>query len=928
MASLKEQDQKSAVSAETKEKERESTSELLKDKERKHKHKSKAERDPNRPHRKRERKIDPETGEVVKTRRKKEREKGATIEGESSKPRHREKEADVVGVSTGLEERLGTQRPIVRRHSSAMTDVVPELAKTGSKQAVASRTNLPFPTLARAYSKEAIYHGEGHDSPSRHSPEATDISAVQRRKSKSVDDLKHKLARRHERPPSPPETEFSEHKGSATSRRSKVKRDEDDGDDRQEERPSSRRSKTTRHEDSHVSGRSKREGTEDGSERPGSRRSKSSRAQEESVPRKSKKEDVEDVVEERPSPRRSKTKEDSQTSKTSRASTAIRSSFMNPTGEKRYSVSGLSKTKLAGIEKASSKDALRARQTSLVEGDLSPASIKDSSPGTPTLPTPISSYKTPQSGSKSQESPKPPPPPPPPSLPQNVPQVDYLLKYGGLARPVSKNLLSDNHPLQVGTRTHTPVHGELSQIFRPFHNVLDQYQTVMERNGSLAVATGYRSVARRLLDRLEAVFARDLPSEGCTCVVCLSQESSAVPSLPTPLPRGLNWGEVLEWVSGRRELPVWPPFDFASLAVKAGEHAESSTPRPSSPIKIDPDVAPEFRQYYLQQTAKTTSAVNKWLSSCPVSSTPLQSPEVDEDTLTFAIITHITPEERTIFHALQTGSASTRTSASPARKQPRSPFIVKTCLALQRLHRLPRPPHDAETVLYLLRNPQVHCLLSAITAIKPQEWEILTSGRFDGFLWSGSEQSLSTSPKDTSPTSRDHSSATRSTPLPRGQTPIRNPVSNDEESEIAALAEVEREIYVSMEALEDAFEVLHRRAEEVRRGLRERSAGLLTSLEHRRTMIFPAGTPAPPTESESETGELDLPIRSSGRPRASGLGIASVVGDRPDSVLGWDTLSELAPDDSASNISSSRHRRPKRRTERRTPAPVEEEDEG
>jgi hypothetical protein len=42
---------------------------------------------------------------------------------------------------------------------------------------------------------------------------------------------------------------------------------------------------------------------------------------------------------------------------------------------------------------------------------------------------------------------------------------------------------------------------------------------------------------------------------------------------------------------------------------------------------------------------------------------------------------------------------------------------------------------------------------------------------------------------------------------------------------------------------------------------------------------------------------------------------------------GEEAMSEIAPDDSASNISSSRHRRPKRRNERRTPALVKEEDE-
>ena len=46
-------------------------------------------------------------------------------------------------------------------------------------------------------------------------------------------------------------------------------------------------------------------------------------------------------------------------------------------------------------------------------------------------------------------------------------------------------------------------------------------------------------------------------------------------------------------------------------------------------------------------------------------------------------------------------------------------------------------------------------------------------------------------------------------PVSRGPTPssqLRHPVSNDEETEIAILAEVEREIYQGMEILEDAFE--------------------------------------------------------------------------------------------------------------------------
>jgi hypothetical protein len=119
--------------------------------------------------------------------------------------------------------------------------------------------------------------------------------------------------------------------------------------------------------------------------------------------------------------------------------------------------------------------------------------------------------------------------------------------------------------------------------------------------------------------------------------------------------------------------------------------------------------------------------------------------------------------------------------------------------------------------------------------------------------------------------------------------------------EIAALAEVEREIYSGMEALEDAFEALHLKAEAVRLALRERGAGLSLANQSRRGYFVEArlGTPASAYPWESGTDDDFL-----------------------------DDTQSLAPDDSASNISSNRRRRPKRRTERRTPAPVEEEDEG
>jgi hypothetical protein len=155
----------------------------------------------------------------------------------------------------------------------------------------------------------------------------------------------------------------------------------------------------------------------------------------------------------------------------------------------------------------------------------------------------------------------------------------------------------------------------------------------------------------------------------------------------------------------------------------------------------------------------------------------------------------------------------------------------------------------------------------------------------------------------------------------RGPTPFappRQPVSNDEETEIAVLAEIEREIYLGMEALEDAFEGLHRKAELVRRALRERGAGLSISLQSRRIShpdILHSSTPGPPSAGLGPGYE---------RPN---WGEGSEMLSESDWDPGDEMMSELAPDDSASNISTSRHRRPKRRNERRTPALVEEEDE-
>ncbi|KFY14561.1 hypothetical protein V492_02552 [Pseudogymnoascus sp. VKM F-4246] len=275
-------------------------------------------------------------------------------------------------------------------------------------------------------------------------------------------------------------------------------------------------------------------------------------------------------------------------------------------------------------------------------------------------------------------------------VPINIPRVDYLMQNGGLARPVPKVLLAvtpSYNATQYPGRASVPPAHDIEKVFGPFYSLLDQYETVLEKNGSVAVATGYRSIARKLLDRLENVFARELSPEGCTCVMCSSDPDGRLYHA-----RALGWGDVLEWVSGRRSLPPYPAFDFAATTPGLGlPSALTDDGRPSSPQKIDPDIADEFREHYLRQSKKTKAVVDKWLSATPGTAAPPPL-DIDDDTLSFTILTHIPPHSRPIYSALLTGSSTVPTTRAPTpAPKVRSEFIAKTTLAIQRLYRLPSP---------------------------------------------------------------------------------------------------------------------------------------------------------------------------------------------------------------------------------------------
>ncbi|UJO16923.1 uncharacterized protein CLAFUR5_04714 [Fulvia fulva] len=597
----------------------------------------------------------------------------------------------------------------------------------------------------------------------------------------------------------------------------------------------------------------------------------------------------------------------------------------------------------------------------------SPSSFDDSQPKTPVQDyapfsagaraTPIidvgiankavpHSMKTPMTA---RQVPLPPPPPPPPiSGPKEAPRVDYLLKYGGLPTPVPKRLVQSPAPIQQYNVYQSPALAsaapleEYAKVFSTVHKRLDDYLHVIHSNGSLAVATGYKSVARRLLDKLSQVFARDISSQRCDCVVC---KTTPQPHMSDEEENGVSWGEILEFVAGRRELPQWPPFSIQPDESGLGISGATAAPMQ----KLDIDVPEEYRDHYIRQNQKTKRAVQSWLSQQPeVPSSPPE--EADEDTLMFAMMTKLTVQQRNLFIALMHGQSFISEARAPTpaeRPSAASNALRRAKKALQRLYRLERPPRDCEAAMYLLNNPHLHGMLATLAEVNEAEWDILISGRFDGFLWSGAEAPFPPSAsqwgsqrapsrgamggpqsRNTTPFSGFNAVPSRNPtpfsgispdgiPMPsmfpsRGPTPGPNgmgvappaPVQLDEDTEIAVAAELERNLFLDMERLEDAFEILHGRAELVRQMLRERSAGLSAQAQLRRGSGFgdPVGV------------RLDTP--------ASGV---TDFEEEEDDGLG-DTAS-LAPDDSASQISVNRRHRHRR--ERKTPNPetVPEENE-
>ncbi|MCJ1309980.1 hypothetical protein MMC25_003641 [Agyrium rufum] len=836
-----------------------------------------------------------------------------TRDKDGEKPRHKSSRSKRKSSSReGRREAEKAERREKRSDSSSRrrsSMPVPELQRRGSlSSANASKTSLAYPTFSKAHSREAVGSKE-HIVPPRQNvftPDPTDLQEQAKGKSEAALPTSINTTAPNA-PPSPPLT-ATEQATSVEDKRSDLQKIADEIQRKFKEDRAQRDNKSSseaRLQHSSTKGspwRSSKSGEKESESPTGSLRSRTT----------TKKRYKNVTVEEGSSLAGKQRSLSSSVTSSNRTASKISVVSESASGSGTYS----DRTSVAPDQPT-----LQPPYTPITDDDSSPPSNTDSSPKTPTprgTPFPSQSADTPiyvlpgfDAMMKGNEnSPMPPPPPPPPIMPLQNPKVDYLLYNGGLTHTVPKAFLSVVEPRRVMSnlpndldQTQPSVAAQVEKFFAPFNGLLDDYEKVVSKSGSLAVATGYRSIARRLLDRLEAVFARDIASQTCVCPMCDTVRKDAQDYMEE---EGVSWGEILEYVCGRRDLPIWPAFILETSPIGLGiSSMEHQTPMQ----KLDIDVPEEYREHYIRQSKKTKTSVDRWLNSQPnAPSSPPQ--DVDDDTLTFAMLTHLEPLERPAFKTLLGISQSRPASrvGTPFNVPSTSDLLRDTGHAIQRLYRLSQIPRYPESAIYLLKNPHLHNVLATLAAISDAEWEILISGRFDGFLRSGADD---VPPAFASvPPSRGPTPANGQPPLPRGPTPFSAatagaPVTLDEETEIATLAEIERDIYQGMEALEDAFEALHCKAEAVRQNLRERGAGLAMACQARRgagadLLEARLGTPASMRGWDSET----------------------------DDGMGDDTWSELAPDDSASNISSSRHRRPKRRTERRTPAPVEEVDEG
>jgi hypothetical protein len=416
--------------------------------------------------------------------------------------------------------------------------------------------------------------------------------------------------------------------------------------------------------------------------------------------------------------------------------------------------------------------------------------------------------------------------------------IDYLILNGSLDAPVSENFHPYQEPnsLTPSPRSDLPV----AEVFANLNHLLDAYLRILSNGGSMAVGTGYQSVARKLLQQVGGVFARDVGVDG------------------------VDWSDILGYIRGETQKPC-----LCVLPVKGLLHNNIDTAtvlsgaEPNQDLALQPtkELAESVVAGVKEKTA--TGKVEEWLEEVekvlrrqqpppsPTLSTMSEEIEYEyEDEVVTQIIEGIlpTPVQIDVFRSYLADR----------------PYLAATKSALMRMYPQHTPVSITKPIvaLYLLLHPELHPVLKAIGGLSDAEMELISSGRFDGFL--------------------DGSS---------------NAVPRDEAEELGCITDLDKKLWHVVEILEEEIEELHNRALIVRRALKERKDNIAKRVKRRvqdseygDTTVINGGEDA---EDDDERDDLlpPLPVEE---------------WDGGKSIL-------LGPEDSASNVNFSRKRQEARR---------------
>lgn len=387
--------------------------------------------------------------------------------------------------------------------------------------------------------------------------------------------------------------------------------------------------------------------------------------------------------------------------------------------------------------------------------------------------------------------------------------IDYLLPNGSLPNPVSTNFHPWQEPdsLDDSPDTDQPV----SAVFANLNILLENYHSILSNGGSIAVANGYHSVARKLLEQVGGVFTRDLGVDG------------------------VGWHDILEYIRGGRTRPclcVLPVKGLMSrrnieasiLSGATGDDDVASHLHPPSMY-----ITKELAQSVVAGVKQKTGKVEDWLEE--VEKVLKRSQPPPSPTTASALSDDGEFDEHSEIVVQIIEGILNQTQILIFRAYLSDPHILAaTKLALVRLY----PQHTPAAItapiiaLYLLLHDELHPLLTAVSRLTDAEMELINSGRFDGFL--------------------DGSS---------------NAVPRDEEEELRTITSLDRSLLRVLEGLDDEIEELHNRALIVRRALKERQNGIAKKMKKRSMQQLAEGevSSSPvqlPDELEDEN-ELLLP---------------------------------------------------------------------